>query len=91
MADETGDIGHKSFGESRYGCNQIAISRKVGGNDVTDEELKLTFLHEMFHFLLNFTGFESIILKGERIDLEQFIELMSAGVYQYEKSADYGN
>lgn len=86
--DETGKMDSHNFGQARYGCNQIAISKVVGGNEVTDEELKLTYLHELMHFILNFTGFESQI-KQTNIDMEQFVELMAAGIYQYEKSGKY--
>ena len=88
VSDETGSINSKAFGEARYGSNQIAVSKTVGSNHVTGEELKLTFLHEMFHFILNFTGFEKqFVEKG--IDLEQFVELMAVGIFEYEKSAKY--
>jgi hypothetical protein len=86
--NETGNLNHFNYGEARYGCNQIAVSNTVGGNTQTDEEFKLTYLHEMVHFILNFTGFESQI-KNSHIDLEQFVELMAAGIYQYEKSRKY--
>lgn len=79
----------KLYGEARYGTNVIAISNLVGDRPVTDEEIKLTYLHEMMHFILNFTGFQEMILENKKIDLEQFVELMSAGIYQYEKSAQY--
>ena len=89
VSDETGDISHKAYGEARYGCNQIALSSKAGGSEITDEEYKLTFIHEMLHFILNFTGFEAILRQNSSIDLEQFIELIASGIYQYEKSAKY--
>lgn len=86
--DETGQLHTNNYGEARYGCNQIAISKTVGGNTVTDEEFKLTYLHEMMHFILNFTGFEAQ-LKASHIDLEQLVELIASGIYQYEKTAKY--
>lgn len=79
----------KCFGEARYGENNIALSDKVGNTPITEEEIKLTYLHEMMHFILNFTGYQEIIEKNIKIDLEQFVELMSSGIYQYEKSAEY--
>jgi hypothetical protein len=79
----------KIFGEARYGVNHIALSTRLNDREVSTEELKLTYLHEMLHFILNFTGYESIIQTNSKIDLEQFIELMSAAIYQYEKTAKY--
>lgn len=78
-----------NFGESRYGVNHIALTDKVRGIEVSTEELKLTYLHEMLHFILNFTGYQDIIAQNQKIDLEQFIELLAAGIYQYEKTAEY--
>lgn len=75
----------KNFGEARYGINKIALNR----NNVSSDELKLTYLHEMLHFILNFTGYQELINKSDTIDLEQFIELLSSGIYQYEKSAKF--
>ena len=43
----------------------------------------------MIHFILNFTGFETMIRDQEKIDLEQFVELMASGIYQYEKTKKY--
>ena len=86
--NETGQLHTNNYGEARYGCNQIAISKTVGGNSVTDEEFKLTYLHEMMHFILNFTGFEAQ-LKASHIDLEQLVELIASGIYQYEKTSKY--
>jgi len=77
-----------NFGEARYGSNQIALALDVRGAPVTAEELKITYLHEMLHFILNFTGFE-VQMRDKGIDIEQFIELMAAGIYQYEKTAKY--
>jgi hypothetical protein len=79
----------KCYGEARYGTNEIALSKLVNGGEVSDEENKCTYIHEMLHFILNFTGYQSIIENGGKIELEQFIELLSAGIYQYEKSAQY--
>lgn len=78
-----------NFGEARYGANQIALFDQIRGIEISEEELKLTYLHEMLHFILNFTGYQTIIQNGEHIDLEQFIELLASGIYQYEKSAQY--
>jgi Zn-dependent peptidase ImmA (M78 family) len=77
------------FGQARYGVNEIVISRSIANDKVSDDELKLTYLHEMLHFILNFTGYENAILKNKEIDLEQFVELMSSAIYQYEKTAKY--
>jgi hypothetical protein len=77
------------FGEARYAINQIAMSTKVKEIAVSSDELKLTYLHEMLHFILNFTGYEGIIKNKSEIDLEQFIELLASGIYQYEKTAEY--
>lgn len=77
-----------NFGEARYGSNQIALAFDVKGAPVTPEELKITYLHELLHFILNFTGFE-VQMRDKGIDIEQFIELMAAGIYQYEKTAKY--
>lgn len=79
----------RNYGEARYGVNEIALNTKINGNPVTSDELKATYLHELLHFILNFTGYEMIIRDGGKIDLEQFIELIAAGFYQYEKSAIY--
>jgi hypothetical protein len=79
----------RNFGEARYGINEIAVNSNINGAAITKDELKLTYLHEMLHFILNFTGYESIIREGGKIDIEQFIELMAAGIYQYEKTAEY--
>jgi len=90
VIDDTPNLNvSRDYGQARYGCNQIALSNKVNNGNITEEEKKLTFIHEMFHFILNFTGYESIIREGGKIELEQFIELLSAGIYQYEKSALY--
>lgn len=81
----------QALGEARYGVNQIALATNIknGSKSVAPDELKLTYLHEMLHFILNFTGYEKIILDEKNIDLEQFIELMASAIYQYEKSAKY--
>lgn len=79
----------RNYGEARYGVNEIALNTNISGKRVSDDELKSTYLHELLHFILNFTGYEMIIREGGRIDLEQFIELVASGIYQYEKSAIY--
>ncbi len=79
----------RNYGEARYGINEIALNIAVAAGKVKDDELKMTYLHEMLHFILNFTGYEQIIRDCGKIDLEQFIELMASGIYQYEKSAKY--
>lgn len=77
------------YGEARYGQNQIGINKKLqSGADVSDDEIKLTYLHEMLHFILNFTGLEKQ-LHDTDFDVEQVIELLASGIYQYEKSAKY--
>lgn len=78
----------KNFGESRYGLNQIALAFDIEGKDMAPDEIKITYLHEMLHFILNFAGFEWQF-KEKGIDIEQFIELVASGIYQYEKSAKY--
>lgn len=87
---ESEKLGAKSvFGEARYGENAIHLNPlTLTGNDVSADEIKLTFIHEMLHFILNFTGLQKQ-LEDSDFDLEQFIELLSAGIYQYEKSAKY--
>ena|SRR5688572_706686 len=77
----------RSFGEARYGVNQIAIANRFAELDIPNDERKITYLHEMLHFILNFTGYEKAI--GDAVDIEQFIELMASAIYQYEKSAEY--
>ena len=79
----------KLFGEARHGINHIVLSGVVNDRKISDEELKLTYLHEMLHFILIFAGYDPII-RASDIDIEQFIELLASGIYQYEKSADYG-
>ena len=77
------------YGEARYGQNEIGINPKMqSGAAVSDDEIKLTYLHEMMHFILNFTGLEKQ-LHDSQFDVEQFIELLASGIYQYEKSAKY--
>jgi hypothetical protein len=78
----------KNFGEARHGINQIAMSGVVNDRQVASDELKLTYLHEMLHFILSFTGYDPII-RESNIDIEQFIELLASGIFQYEKSAEY--
>lgn len=80
---------HGRFGEARYGVNEIMVNDKIMGKDCTEEENKLTYLHELTHFILTFTGFDDLIGKGEKINLEQLVELIASGIYQYEKSAKY--
>jgi hypothetical protein len=88
--DDTEKLGISgNYGEARYGVNEIAVNRLIHGKEITPDELKSTYLHELLHFILNFTGYEMIIRDGGRIDLEQFIELVASGIYQYEKSAKY--
>lgn len=79
----------RNFGEARYGINEIALNMNTSNGRVHDDELKLTYLHEMLHFILTFVGYDEIIRSGAKIDIEQFIELLAAGIYQYEKSAKY--
>lgn len=79
----------KTFGEAHYGSNEIAISDKIQGSQIADDEKKMTYLHEMLHFILNFTGYEAIIFKDKSIDMEQFVELLASAIYQYEKTAKY--
>jgi hypothetical protein len=78
------------YGEARYGVNEIGIGNTMpSGKEVSVEEKKVTYLHELLHFILNFTGFQQQIVDGKPFDLEQFIESIAAGIYQYEKSAKY--
>lgn len=79
----------RNYGEARYGVNQIALNSNVAGNKINPEELKLTFIHEMLHFILNFTNYEQIIRDNQKIDIEQFIELLASGIYQYEKTSEF--
>jgi hypothetical protein len=78
----------RNFGEARYGLNQIALAFHINGEPITPEETKITYLHEMLHFILNFTGYE-MQLREKGIDIEQFIELMASAIFQYEKTAKY--
>lgn len=75
------------YGEARYGANEIQVNTRVSGTEITKEENKLTYIHEMMHFILNFTGYERVL--SDKVDIEQFIELMSAGIYQYEESRKF--
>lgn len=77
------------YGEARYGSNEIEMTYYLPDRTISEEELKLTYLHEMFHFILNFTGYEEILKSIGKVDMEQFIELMATGFYQYEKSKKY--
>lgn len=76
------------FGQARAGVNQIALCTNIGGEVIAPEELKVTYIHELLHFVLQFTGYETI-LRDKGIDIEQFIELLSSSIYQYEKSAKF--
>ncbi len=76
------------YGQARYGSNKIAISTKINDTEIAEDEIKLTYLHEMVHFILNFTGYEEI-LNDSKINLEQFVELLSSAIYQYEKTRIY--
>lgn len=77
-----------NFGEARYGINQIALALNMGGQKIPADELKMVYLHELMHFILYFTGFEKLLVE-RGIDLEQFVDSMANGIYQYEKSAKY--
>jgi len=76
------------FGEARSAENVIAIAKQLRNISVKEDELKMTYLHEMIHFILIFTGYDAII-RESKIDIEQFIELLSSAIYQYEKTAEY--
>lgn len=90
IIDDTEKLNLKgNYGEARYGINEIALNLKFKDKNISVDEVKTTYLHEMLHFILNFTGYEQIIRNGEKIDIEQFIELLASGIYQYEKSAEY--
>lgn len=78
------------YGEARYGQNTIGIAETLtDGCKVSDEEKKITYLHELLHFILMFTGFDNLLRTKQKIDIEQFVELLAAGIYQYEKSATF--
>jgi hypothetical protein len=79
---------NKTFGEARYGVNQIALTNKIGQEDIPADEMKVTYLHELVHFILNFTGFE-MTLSEKGIDIEQFVDLVATALFQYEKTAKY--
>jgi hypothetical protein len=88
--DDSAELGYnKHLGEARYGANEVAVATNIMGNKINPEEIKLTYLHEILHFILSFTGYQEIIKNDTKIDLEQFIELLASGIYQYEKSAKY--
>lgn len=78
----------RNFGEARYGVNQIALATDMNGSQIPEDELKLTYLHELMHFITYLTGFEKT-LSDKGIDLEQFVDLFASALYQYEKSAKY--
>lgn len=78
----------RNLGEARYGINQIALTTNMGGQPIPPDELKLTYLHELMHFITNLTGFERT-LSEKGVDLEQFVDLFASAFYQYEKSAKY--
>ncbi len=80
---------NKNYGEARYGINELALNTLIDNKKITSEEIKLTYLHEMIHFILIFAGYDSILRENTKIDLEQFIELLAVGFYQYEKSVKY--
>lgn len=88
--DDSKNLNYRgNFGEAQYGNNCIMLTKNIGNKEVAQDEIKLTYLHEMLHFILNFTGYQEIIRDSGKIDLEQFIELMASAIYQYEKSAKY--
>lgn len=88
--DNEGLMQTKNYGEARYGANEIAISTMMpSGRPISPEEIKITYLHELMHFILYYTMFQQDIENGIKIDLEQFVELMAAALYQVEKTAKY--
>lgn len=89
--DDTTTLGiSRNYGEARYGLNHIALNTKLNsGHTISQEELKLTYLHELMHFILIFTGYDQILRTKADVEIEQFIELMASAIYQYEKTAEY--
>lgn len=77
------------FGEARIGPNEIAVVTECSTGKITPEEIKLTYLHELIHFILNFTGYDRVIDEGKKIEEEQFVELLASGFYQYLKNVKY--
>jgi hypothetical protein len=77
------------YGEARYGVNVIAVNPKVKGKPMKDDEIKVTYLHEMLHFILNFAGIQQDIVEGNKVDIETLVDLVAVGIYEYEKTAKY--
>lgn len=80
---------HGQYGVAMPGFNEIVLNNKIKGEDYSAEELKMSYLHEMIHFILIFTNYDPLIRSGEKLDLEQFVELLASGIYQYEKSRKF--
>lgn len=71
----------KLLGEARYHINKIFLAKIVDGDNLPEDEKMITFIHEVLHFILAFSGYEEIF-KKKKIDIEQFIESMASGIYE---------
>lgn len=69
------------YGSINISTGELHLASEVHGHPVSKNEKEVTYLHEMFHYILHKNGYESKLEKAN-IDLEELVEDLAEGIHQ---------
>lgn len=69
------------IGQADFINNAVYLSDSSEDNKFPLDELKITYIHEILHFILNFGEYDKIF-EEKGIDIEHFIDVVASGIYQ---------
>ena len=74
------------YGEINLRTGIVTLAKNTKEYPISPDELEVTYLHEITHFILNKTGFEEKLVKAG-IDLEDIVETFAMGMYDALKNS----
>lgn len=66
----------RAYGLATYKTNSILLANKAHGEQIDHNEIEASYLHEMFHFILNRLGYDDLS------DDEKFVKQVSKALQQ---------
>lgn len=74
-------IEQRLYGTINIITGELHLANKIGETEIPLEEKEITYLHEIFHFILKKGGYESK-LEEAGINLERLVEDLGVGMYE---------
>lgn len=73
----------RAYGLATYKTNSILLANKAHGELIDHNEIEASYLHEMFHFILNRLGYDDLS------DNEKFVKQVSKALQQCLTTQEY--